>query len=630
VLLPPPVAVPIAAKRSRFVRPAAIAASLIFVAWMVVHQQRSLDAGESVGELTLAPKVPLTPHTIAATYRPAASLASLDSVVVHAKLYSERRLFSPATVDYVLRRNAQQFVGDIALPEDAGLSSFTIASPDGRHVDDNDGRAWEIVARDSANRPTFDGLHVQYAVHGNDDWERSLAAAKEMVRLYPDRPAGVRALFGASRELVGARAIDSLAAAFRPRVAELHRRYANVALDATTMWELTMLANGVRDTATSNYWLRRMEKEYPNDAGTIQLRVFAAFNLPVTDVERLGKLEALWKETGGQSVQLLANAFELATKIGDEAAIARWGDRQSAFPGWSAAPAATYVRYSGLRGKGEDLLRASLKALKPVERTDWQTALRDPSRLDMRAPGQWQLMALGDALLLDGRPAAALDTLRRAATLAWNPATIARLGDAALAAGDTAEAARAYAWAVADRRTPAPRADSMRTRLGARAKSAEVDASIGEAKRILQGMALASTYRRRVANDDATFSTESGARRTLKDALPPGISIVAVVSLNCGPSRADMSKLEQLRVQAAAAGVSLIAFVEDTPRDATRGELASLGYTGNISFDDRNEVSRALRQYGTPQYFIIDNGVIRADSRRAADLIGVLDAVRGT
>lgn len=616
-------------RRMPLMKAVAMVTTVVVGLLVIAHRGRTLEAGETAGDLTMIAHAPSAPGTLAVTYRPSAVLLSFDSVVVQAKLFAAGRYFESTAGAYMLHRHDRLFTADLTLPPDAQLAILTIASPDGVRVDDNDGRAWEFVARDSANRPTFEGLRLQSARHGFDDWERSFAAAKEMVRYYPDQPAGVRAMLGSSLALAGPSNADSVIRTFRPLLDALQVRYASAGLSAEVMWELAMLGAAAQDTAISRYWLERMKREYPRSSSTVQLSVFAIFNQRMADTTRLRQLDKLWDETGGDAIQLTADAFKLAEKLKGDAAIERWGDRFATSPGWAASAAATYVRYDRLRAKGESLLRASLQQLPTISRTDWQASLHDPSRSPTAARGQWQLATLGDALLRDGNAAAARDTLRRAAALAWDANTIALVGDAALAAGDTTEAAQAYAWVVADRRTTSARADSLRARLGARATRPEFDAAVVDGQSILRAMALGSTYRHPVKTVP-TFAELSGGRRALNDVPPSGFSVLAVVSRHCAPSISDLPALERLKNRFGPLGVSVIAVVEETPDSVTPREITRLGYTGTLGFDDRAEVSRALRQYGTPQYFVIEGGkTVRADSRHAGDLIALLDAMLG-
>ncbi|HEY9227053.1 MAG TPA: hypothetical protein VIP11_10430, partial [Gemmatimonadaceae bacterium] len=148
------------------------------------------------------------------------------------------------------------------------------------------------------------------------------------------------------------------------------------------------------------------------------------------------------------------------------------------------------------------------------------------------------------------------------------------------------------------------------------------------AKGLLREMALVSTYRRPIGNLAATSVDANGARRSLRDALGSGFTLVAFASLSCAPSRGDLASLEQVRRGLSSSNVAVLTILEDAvPNAAAAREMAQLGYAGPLQFDDRAEASRALRQHGTPQYFLVENGVVRADARRAADLVSVVDAL---
>jgi hypothetical protein len=619
---------PVGRRRTPFRVAASIAAAVAFAAIMITNRSRPLAAAGTAGDLDVVTGAPTAPNQLTVTYHPVAPLASAESLVLHARLFAAGRRFSPTEQDYALRRRGDVFTGQLTLAPEVALATLTVASPDGQRIDDNDARGWEFISRDSAGRPTFAGLEIQNAVHGMDDWERAYGAAREMVRLYPEQPRGVNALLSASLALGGAAKADSVHQAFRPRFEALDQRYANTPVDADLMWQMVMLGNQVRDTAIARTWFDRMKREYPRDAGTIQLGVFAIFNKPMSDTARLRELDSLWAATGGASPQLLVNAFQLADKIGDDAAIERWGDRLSGAPGGAVSAAVTYARHDRLRPKAEILLRNALAALPPVSNTDWQAATRSRTSQRNFAQGQWQLATLGRARLRDGAAAAALDTLRRAAALAWDPATFEALGDAALALGDTSEAVPAYGWAIADRRTSTTVADSLRARLGAAATTPGFAAAVAEGEHMVRAADLSSTYRRSLGAT-ATYADDRGARHPLTDALGSGLSVIAVVSRNCAPSIADLPGLDRLRTRLAPLGIPLLTVVEEAPNDAAAKDLVSRGFSGTVVFDDRAEVSHALRQYGTPQYFVIEGGkTMRIDRRRAEDLIGVIDALR--
>jgi hypothetical protein len=84
-----------------------------------------------------------------------------------------------------------------------------------------------------------------------------------------------------------------------------------------------------------------------------------------------------------------------------------------------------------------------------------------------------------------------------------------------------------------------------------------------------------------------------------------------------------------MRDQLALRGVPVLVVVAEQPNENATKAVARAGFISTLGFDDRAEVSRGLRQYGTPQYFVVeDGGTIRADTRRAMDLAAVIDALR--
>src|SRR5205823_4484062 len=178
----------------------------------------------------------------------------------------------------------------------------------------------------SSARPLFEGLWIERAINARTNWERAAEVARDMERYYPENPGALRVAFNADHALAGSAGADSVARLWRPRIRALHESLANAPLDASSMWEFAMLASEAGDTGITRFWRDRMTREYPRDAGTIQQRVFAIFERSRGgDRGALGELDHLYEETGGQSLQLLANAFDLAVKTKDSASIARWG-----------------------------------------------------------------------------------------------------------------------------------------------------------------------------------------------------------------------------------------------------------------------------------------------------------------
>lgn len=611
----------------------AIIVAAAVIAFVVLLPGRGLEAGPTAGTLRITQRTSTPAPSFAITYVPAATFYSSDRAVLKVATYTAGKPFAPAERDFTLTRGKDGvFSTDITLPAGTAFAQYSVVSADASHVDDNDARGWEVVVRDSASRPLFEGLSIQRAVNALTNWERSSAAAKAMLRYYPENPASVRATMYDEIQLAGPSRADSIVKLYRPRVDALHRKYASAPLDPTTMWEMAMLGSEIGDSAMVGQWRQRMMREYPTDAGTIQQRVFAVSEMRLPKDQRMRELDRIWAETGGQGIQLLANAFDLALELDDSAGIARWGERLLKFGGqYGSMVSFRYAALPAFRARGAALLRESLRSLPAVPATDWGAALRNANGAG-RAPEQpakWQLQALGKALLAEGQIEAARDTLSRAASLGWDARTLRSLGDASLAVGDTVGAMKAFAWVVADSRTSSALSDTLRAKLGSRARSPMWDKAVAEGRALIAAQTLKTAIRRSF-EARGTFSDASGARRTLADAIGKGIAVVAFVSPYCAPSLGDLASLDAVAAKLAARDVPLVALVGDEkPNAAILAELAKRGFEGHVGFDDRAEISRSMRQAGTPTYFVVEDGhLIRFSAHRAEDLTMFVDALQ--
>jgi hypothetical protein len=408
----------------------------------------------------------------------------------------------------------------------------------------------------------------------------------------------------------------------------MHRRYERAPVTANIVSEMSLLSSQTGDTARLRFWRERGLREFPRSPEFGQQRVFMIMDARMTPEQEMAAYDRLWEETSGGAPQLLYAGFQLATRMGDSASLARWGERALAKPGWEMSAASAFVRVPSLRARGEALLRSSLGAMTPVSASDWEAALRGSNRAAPPSRAQSVLAMLGEALLADGNVSAAIDTLRRAASVGWNASILSQLGSAELRAGDTAHAARTFAWIVADPRTPAARADSLRARLGPGAQSPAWTAATADARQFIHDRALAETIRRRY-DATARFADSSGNRRSIASVAGKGYAVVAFVSRNCAPSVIDLPNLQRLADHVTSATIPVIVLTEERPNGDVGAVLRQRGFTGTVWFDDRAEVSRAMRSYGTPQYAVVEDGTIRYLTRRATDVMLAMDALRG-
>lgn len=609
-----------------------IAAGLIAagVAAVVLVPRGGLEAGPTAGVLTLAQKASLPTPMLSVRYVPPSTFASADSVTLRAATYVAKRPGPSIDREYWLKRGGDgAFTADVTLPIGTVFAQYSVVSPDGKHTDDNDARGWELPVTDASATPLFEGLWLQRVLNGRANWERASAAGKAMVKYYPENPASLRNAISDEAQLVGPSRSDSVRALHRPRVVALHEKYIAASMDPTTMWEWAMVLDEVNDTMRTRQWRERMIREHPRDAGTIQQRVFALGARKLSREQRMIAMEKIWDESGGQSVQLLADGFELAAKLQDSAAVARWGDRMMKFGGpYQTMVPAQYVTVPAFRARGEAMLRDLLRAMPPIQRADWRAALLDTELNGMRR-GQWQLNALGKALLEDGAVGSARDTLRRAAALGWDARTLRALGDAELAAEDTVEAMHAYAWAVADSRTSAARADSLRARLGAAGRDDAWPTAVAGGRDLIGALTLRTAVRRPF-DASATYVDANGTRRSFRETIGKTLSVVAFVSRYCAPSLSDVAALDSVTAALAKRGITVLTLVGDeAPNAEAVATFAKHGFKGALAFDDRTEVSRRMRQSGTPHYFVAEEGkVVRYDARRAEDLLMLVETLQ--
>jgi hypothetical protein len=608
--------------------PTYVGAAAVVISVITLLPTRGLDASASAGQLALSQTSFGPAPSLNVRYVAGAMLDGSDRVMLRVASYRNREL-RPEMHDSPLARTGDQiFSGTVTLPDGAVFAQYTVVSLDGTHVDDNDARGWAGTMSDASGRPLYDGLWVRRAVESRINPESASAAAKAMWEFHPNNPGAARFALSDALQLAGSARADSVLSMWRPAIVALSARHAAATPDAAAMWELAMLGGEMRDTSIVRYWRARMMKEHPRDPGTIQQRVFAVSERNVPKQQIVAELERIHEESGGQSIQLLSDGFDMAVQYGDSATIARWGDRLVAFArGYESNVSTAYATLPAFRATGASLLRKSLAEIPPVPATDWQKAVRARATEPQRTQGQWQLYYLGRALFDAGQLNAARDTLRRAASLGWDIRSMRTLGDAELAAGDTTRAIEAFAWVSADPRTSLARADSLRVRTGATARSAKWDAAVAEGRTIIDAITLRSAIRRKF-DATTTFATADRQRLTVADAIANApLAVIAFVSRNCGPSLADLAALSARTRELAQRGIPVITLAEEAPSEGLSAALARHGFTGRLAYDDRGVVSRAMRQVGTPQYFVVEGGnMIRFDARRIDDVIPFIDA----
>ncbi|MBA3891679.1 MAG: hypothetical protein H0X64_14235 [Gemmatimonadaceae bacterium] len=304
------------------------AAAAALLAYALFSSGSELQAGVSSGTL-IADTLRAQPGSaISVRYIAPPAMASDANVVARITYLGEPPRTRPVDTLVTLSRTREGvFGGMLRIPEAAMVTRLTIESADGKATDDNHGRAWEIVSRDTAGRPLFLALFTQFASRGMGEWEKGYHIVKEMVRHYPDEPKGWRFHASQSLELAGPPGRDSVRAVFRPQYARLHAMYAAQPADSERAWEMSMFGSTIADTARSRFWRRRLLAEHPASPGATQFRVWDITESTPDPRRRIAAFDSLYAISGSAAAQLMYDAFSTAVTTGDSAIVARWGDR---------------------------------------------------------------------------------------------------------------------------------------------------------------------------------------------------------------------------------------------------------------------------------------------------------------
>ncbi|MEO8563804.1 MAG: hypothetical protein ABI601_17125, partial [bacterium] len=245
----------------------AVALAVAAVVALFVAVPREGEAGAADGRLELSVPFAITNEVVRVTYTPSTELARHDSLVLRGQLRSVTdapygRVAEPYRRMAILRRDPSgRFVGSFRYPESIVHAALVVEDADASIVDDHGKKRWELLLSDSATRrvPSFDALAQRSSAHMGRSWEVAFEATKEAVRRYPDRWEGWTTLLFFQQNLLGERATDSLRRIHLPRLHAIDARLREAKdLPATKMNSLYFYAMALKDSATAEYWRRRL------------------------------------------------------------------------------------------------------------------------------------------------------------------------------------------------------------------------------------------------------------------------------------------------------------------------------------------------------------------------------------
>lgn len=607
------------------------AAAGLLAAWLLWPGDRTLDASLTHGTLVADSLKAIPGASVPLTYTPSSELAGAESLVVRVTFHETPPRGQSFEGTAILRPgDAGTFRGTLALPQRAMLAVLAVASADGRVVDDNAGQPWELLARDREGRPLRDALFTQFVVRDRDDWEKGARIVKEMVKHHPDDIRAWRFDAGNAFDLAGKAGADSVRRIYQPQLERLDAHYRDRPATQDELWEMAMFASALDDTARTRFWRGRLQREFPKSGAAAQFRVWDISLAEPDPRRRLARFDALYEEVGGESLQLLYDAFDVATRLGDSASVARWGGRVlEGRPENAWWVAGEFVKVPGLRAEGLRRLRALVAEQPRLDDADWIAAYARGAatqRTAIRHQALMQQLAIGLRNAGDFR--AAYDTVSRAAALGRNPRLTRLLADLALAAGDSAGAARAWAWLGVDSRTAPAAVDSAAAQLGPWMSGKRFEEWKRAAASALREEILVTAIRRKLGNP-VLVRDESGREVALDDRAGNALAVYAFVSRWCAPSVDDLASLRATATRLEAHGVPVFVIVAEQPTAAVKASYAARGWTGPLYYDEAAHARRAFRSNGTPAYFVVatSDRTARFLARRANELLAQVSAL---
>lgn len=608
-----------ASRNSSRIRFAAIAAGLIAVAALAVFSTRGeIVAGESESQLVVSPASPHAGDRIEIEYRPAV-LAFKDAshLVLRGRLRTPQDdMYSwgttpPKTLGSLHRGEDGVFRGAFVLPDSVVYAAMVVEDSLATTVDARDGRLWTILVHDADGNPTLEAVSQRQNDFMGLSWEEAYAAAKLNVKLHPQSVTAWTSLEFFEQALLGNRAADSLAESRQATIEGLINRYRSAGqVPSKELSNIVWRSFIKHDTSALDYWYDRLRRQAPYDPQIAQIATVRLADRYRKTAPRtfLDSLESLWGRVApiyGPGNLLVITAEQVSRKLGDGAAYLRWVDRESRRDTLFET-GVLLSSFAPTRGEGMRRLRAALKQSENEFESDRPLTVNEREYQRRLADRRSELLgALGEALIAAKKPREGLDTLAIAIKGGWDLQLLKRVVSQRLMLGDTTGALAVEAKIVVDPRTSRAHVDSVSrlavSRLGsARWSDARANAQ-GEMVREVLKRALLRT----ILGDPSAVNAAGEAQR-LQGLIAGRPSVVIYWSQYCGPALEALPAIDSTGRVLRDRGIPTYLVLDESPSAATVKFFREHKVGIPILYDSKRQVSTALRNFGTPAYYVLD------------------------
>jgi peroxiredoxin len=588
------------------------------------------DADAQGSELRLLPGKPGAGERVQVEYRPGSALTGEDTLVLRARYRTpddgwENWMVRHETVAKLVRTRGG-YRGTFRLPDSVVYAVFAVEDLTGERVD-HKGEAWDLVVHGEDGRPLAPALEQRIRDLDRRSTQQALETARQLTTAHPHWVQGWLIRFSQEYSQVGEAGMDSLRPFYAVRAKELSAQLERQPRLAPEEMGAMVSLVWRFDSVAARRWKERLVGAYPTHPATVEHRVSEAVDRVGADPARLlPELERLWSEVGShyRQLDLAVTGLRIADQAEDTAAVLRWAPRVEAAGSrlYSRTPAAILGRYASTSRavREEAMLRLRRELGRLAEHRSDERILThtvtDRRIQNQHIAGQY-LGYLGQALLLDGDTAAALNALDRAARSHWNVGVFRAVADVKLSLGDTTGALQLLAKVAADPSTSTTFADSVRLRIGRPVDPQQWRQWLGSADEEMRRYFLAWSVDRPLRGKIRLL--DQRGRSTELD--PAGdLTLVALWSSDCPSAVRQMPQLQAIFQQLGTSGLRVVTITPEEP-SKVRDFLAQNQYGFPVFHDVKGDARRAFDEWGYPTFFVVDGrGRIRFKSYRLDDV----------
>jgi len=307
----------------------------------------------------------------------------------------------------------------------------------------------------------------------------------------------------------------------------------------------------------------------------------------------------------GPGTYIITTGQQVARKVGDGKAYQRWVDRASG----KDSLARTGVALAGFaptREEGMRRIRGALNTpLVDLQRDRPLTASQSEYVRTIADRRRELLGGLGEALIAAGKRREGLDTLSIALSDGWDLQLMKRVAAQRLEAGDTTGWLKVEARISVDPRTARPHIDSTTRLAVSRLGTVYWSDARATAEREMVRETLSRSIMQTIRGDP-TAVNDAGQRQSLKDSTAGKPSVIVYWSRHCGPALAALPAIDSVGRVLRSEGVPVYLVADEAPSTGTSSFFREHRIHIPVLYDSRKEINIALRNFGTPAYYVLD------------------------